>query len=107
MAQAGSEEVVKRSFENRPGVEYKLSEDGIQSRRLSWLQASEGSSKLLRPLRVQSYCDAQVLESVEVANMHTGVWERRDGRWRKSRAWRFVDANDLISCDVYAQPLSL
>jgi len=30
-------------------VEYKLREDGIQSRRLSWLQVSEGSSKLLWP----------------------------------------------------------
>jgi len=28
-------------------VEYELRENGIQSRRLSWLQASEGSSKLL------------------------------------------------------------
>ena len=28
---------------------YKLREDGVQSRRLSWLQASEGSSKLFRP----------------------------------------------------------
>ena len=23
----------------------------------------------------------------------------------ESRGWRFVDVNDLISCDVYAQPL--
>jgi len=30
-------------------MEYKLQEDGIQSRRLSWLQASEGSSKLFQP----------------------------------------------------------
>jgi len=30
-------------------MEYKLREDGIQSWKLSWLQASEGSSKLLRP----------------------------------------------------------
>ena len=30
-------------------MEYELREDGIQSRRLSWLQASEGNGKLLRP----------------------------------------------------------
>ena len=45
--------------------------------------------------------------AVEVANVETGVWERRYGRWCESRAWRFVDANDLISCDVCAQPLCL
>jgi len=49
LAHAGREEVAKPRFENQPGVEYKLQEDGIQSRRLSWLQVSEGSSKLLRP----------------------------------------------------------
>jgi len=32
-------------------MEYELREDGVQSRRFSWLQASEGSSKLLRPKR--------------------------------------------------------
>jgi len=45
--------------------------------------------------------------AIEVANVQTGVWERRDGRWSESRAWRFVDVDDLITCDVYAQPLSL
>ena len=45
--------------------------------------------------------------AVEVANIQTGVWEGRDGRWCKSRAWRFLDFDDLISCDVYVQPLSL
>ena len=45
--------------------------------------------------------------AVEVANIQAGVWERRDGRWCESRVWRFVDVNDLISGDVYAQPLSL
>jgi len=29
-------------------MEYELREDGVQCRRLSWLQASESSSKLLR-----------------------------------------------------------
>jgi len=47
---------------------------------------------------------------------HVGSWshqhtdwggERRDGRWGESRAWRSVDVNDLVSCNVYAQPLSL
>ena len=45
--------------------------------------------------------------AVEVANIQAGVWDRRDGRWCESRAWRFVDVNDLISCNVYAQPFSL
>ena len=45
--------------------------------------------------------------AIEVANVQAGVWERRDGRWSESRAWRFVDVDDLVSCDVYAQPLSL
>ena len=38
--------------------------------------------------------------AVEVANIQDGVWERRDGRRCESRAWRFVDVDDLISCDV-------
>jgi len=38
-----------QDLRDRPGVEYKLREDGIQSRRHSWLQASEGSCKLFRP----------------------------------------------------------
>ena len=47
--------------------------------------------------------------AIEVAgkNVQAGVWERRDGRRSESRAWRFVDVDDLLSCDVYAQPLSL
>ena len=45
---AGTEEVAKPRFERRPGVQYELREDGIQSRRLSWLQASDGSSKFFR-----------------------------------------------------------
>ena len=49
MAHAGIEEVTEPRFESRPGVEYKLREDGIQSRRLSWIQASEGSCKLFWP----------------------------------------------------------
>jgi len=48
LAHARSEEVGKPRFESRPGVEYELREDGIQSWRLFELQASEGSSKLLR-----------------------------------------------------------
>jgi len=49
LVHAGNEEVAKPRLENRLGVEYKLREDGIQSQRLSWLQASEGSRKLLWP----------------------------------------------------------
>jgi len=45
--------------------------------------------------------------ATEVANIQTGVWERRNGRWSGSRAWRFVDVDNLVSCDVYAQPPSL
>ena len=45
--------------------------------------------------------------AVEVANVQTGVWERRNGRWCESQTWRFVDFNDLVSCNIYAQPLSL
>ena len=44
--------------------------------------------------------------AIEVANVQIGVWERRDGRRSESRVWRFVDVEDLVSCDVYAQPLS-
>ena len=43
--------------------------------------------------------------AIEVANIQTGVCECRDGRWSESRAWRFVDFDDLVSCDVYTQPL--
>jgi len=49
LVHAGSEEVAKPRFESQPGVEYELRQDGIQSLRLSWLQAYEGSSKILRP----------------------------------------------------------
>jgi len=49
LAHGGSKEVAKLKFESRPGMEYKLREDGIPSWRLSWLQASEGSSKLFQP----------------------------------------------------------
>ena len=45
--------------------------------------------------------------AIEVANVQAGVWERRDGCWSESRAWTFVDVDDLVSCNVYAQPLSL
>jgi len=47
LAHAGSEEGTKPGFESRTGVECELWEDGIQSRKFSWFQASEGSSKLL------------------------------------------------------------
>ena len=42
--------------------------------------------------------------AIEVASVQAGVWECRDGRWSELRAWRFVDVDDLVSCDVYAQP---
>ena len=35
--------------------------------------------------------------AVEVANIQTGVWERRDGCRCESRPWRFVDVTDLRS----------
>ena len=46
---AGTEESAKPRFESRPGVEYELRENGVQSRRFSWLQPSEGIFKLPRP----------------------------------------------------------
>jgi len=45
--------------------------------------------------------------AVEVANVQTGMLKRRDGRWSESRAWRFVDVDDLVTCYSYAHPLSL
>ena len=63
LAHAGSEGVSKPRFKSRPGVECKLREDGIQSRRLSWLQASEGSSKLLRSIGFTDTMTCMVLES--------------------------------------------
>jgi len=45
--------------------------------------------------------------AVEVTNIQTVVWKRWDDRWYESRGWRFVDVNDLLSCNVYTQPLSL
>jgi len=35
--------------------------------------------------------------AVEVANILTGLCERRDGRRCESRAWRFVDVDGLVS----------
>jgi len=49
MAHAGTEEVAKPRFESPPGMEHELREDRVQSQRLSWLQAYEGSKKFLRP----------------------------------------------------------
>jgi len=49
LVHAGSEEVAKPRFESHAGVEYELRENGIQSLRLSRLQAYKGSSKILRP----------------------------------------------------------
>jgi len=43
--------------------------------------------------------------AVEVNNIQTGVLERRDDHWCESRELRFVDVNDLMSCNVYAQML--
>ena len=64
LVHAGSKEVAKPRFKIRPSVEYKLPEDGIQSGRLSWLQASKGSSKLLQPKCFRdNVTDPQVLES--------------------------------------------
>jgi len=59
----GGPRQVPRSPPLKHTTEYELREGGIQSRRLSWLQASEGSSKLLRPKGFRRYCDPQVLES--------------------------------------------
>jgi len=45
--------------------------------------------------------------AIEVTNILAGLWERRDSCWSESRTWRFVDVDNLVTCDVYAQPLSL
>ena len=45
--------------------------------------------------------------AVEVANIESGMWKRQDGHRPESRAWRFIEVNDLISCYVHAQPLRL
>jgi len=51
LAHAGSEEIAKPRFESRPGVKYKIREDGIQTPRLSRPQAPDCGSKLLWPER--------------------------------------------------------
>jgi len=45
--------------------------------------------------------------AVEVNNIETGVLERRVYHWCESRELRFVDVNDLMSRNVYAQTFSL
>ena len=45
--------------------------------------------------------------AVEVTNIQTRVQKCRDGGCCESQAWRFVDVNDLVSCNICAQPLSL
>jgi len=47
MAYTGSEEITKPRFESRHSVEFKLQEDSIQTRKLSWLHAPDSGSKLL------------------------------------------------------------
>jgi len=54
LAQAESEESAKLRFESQPGVEYILRKNRIRTQRLSWLQAPEGSSKLLWPKRASN-----------------------------------------------------
>ena len=52
-------------------------------------------------------CNPADVLAVKVANIQTGVCKGRDGRMCGSREWRFADVNNLKSCDIYAQPLSL
>jgi len=63
----------------------------------------------VQALAVRGCCVVTPVEmlSIEVASVQTGAWERRDGRRSESRAWRFVDVDDLATCDAYTQPLSL
>jgi len=63
----------------------------------------------VQALTVRGCCVVTTVDmlAVEVTNVQTGVWESQDGRWSKSRTWRFVDVDDLATCDVQAQPLSL
>ena len=63
----------------------------------------------VQALNVRGCCVVTPVDmlGIEVANVQTGVRERRDGRWSESRAWMFVDVDDLVICDVHPQPLSL
>ena len=63
----------------------------------------------IQALAVRGCCVVTPVDmlAVEVANVQIRVWERRDGRWSESRAWRFVDVDDLVICNVHPQPLSL
>jgi len=45
LAHTGNEEIAKPRFESRTGVEYKLQENRIQARRLSWFQAPGSGRK--------------------------------------------------------------
>jgi len=45
--------------------------------------------------------------AVKAASIQNGVWECRDGLFCELRVWRLADVNDLISCDVSAQLISL
>ena len=49
------------------------------------------------------------------SSWHVGSWSHQhtdwgvgtsEGRWCESRAWRFADVNEILSWDVYAQPLN-
>jgi len=68
-----------------------------------------GCYPVVQALTVRGCCVVNPVDmlAIEVANVQTAVWKRRDGRSSESRTWKLVDVDDLLSCDVYAQPLSL
>ena len=55
----------------------------------------------VQALAVPGWCVVTPVDmlAIEVANVQTGVWERRDGRRSESRAWRFADVDGLKNPD--------
>ena len=94
-----------RECQDRVGVDVPSARDVWVVQQLKVVSCCPGT----QALTVRRYCTVTTVAvlTVDVASVQTGGWERRDGRVCESREWRFVDVNDLISFDVYLQPLSL
>jgi len=94
----------------RPGLGWcRRSIDERRSWRFLWVLQQRkvvGCYPGVQNLTVRRCCAVAPVDmlAVEVANIQD--WECRNGRWCESRRWRFADPNDLISCAVYAWPLS-
>jgi len=68
LAHAGREEVAKPIFESPPGMEYKLREDGIQSRKFEFETSME-----LKPSRLHSWFFCPSRESRDEASLSESV----------------------------------